>query len=267
MNMRETGLIINQNGQILLVVILVMIVALTVGLSVAARSITTTRSTSEEENSERAFSAAEAGIERALESNSSSTGSFTANNSSYTTTVTQLIGQAILVNNNLPILQDNAADIWLSTPPTYAKPWNGTLTVFWGQGGNTCQDAALGMALISGSLANPVETHYDVDPCTQRKATNNFAAAGVGSTIDGATFSNSFTIAVNNGLLLEIVPLYAPSTIGVACSGNAQNCTLPSQGTTITSVGKSDVATREIVTVKTTGVIPAELFSYSFLSP
>src|SRR5258708_7196844 len=105
-----------QRGEILLIVVLVMVTALTVGLSVAVRSISNTRTSVENANSEQAFSAAEAGIEKSLTSNSATTGTF-SNNSSYSTTVVTVVGNAFALNSGSPVLKDQPADLWLSTYP------------------------------------------------------------------------------------------------------------------------------------------------------
>jgi Tfp pilus assembly protein PilX len=266
----------SQDGQILLVVVLVMIVALTIGVSVAARSITTSRTTSEEESSERAFSAAEAGMERSLANNSNTSGSFSTNNSAYTTTLTQLVGQNILIANNTPILKDNAVDVWLATAPAYAPSWTGNITIYWGQTSDFCSAqestnsmAALSMVLLTGPPANPQITHFNTDPCAQRAASNNFSPSANGGKVNGVAFAHSFTLVAKNGILLAVIPLYSPASMGiVGCDANNQNCNqLPTQGTVITSVGKSDTATREIVSIKSSGIIPTELFPYTFFSP
>src|SRR5947199_3062644 len=105
-------------GQMLLIVVLLMVVVLTVGLSAATRTITNIRVSNEEEDSERAFSAAEAGLEQALGRSSGVSGTLD-NTSTYQTTVAQLSGTQFVLNNDLPVLKDDAVDIWLSTYPSY----------------------------------------------------------------------------------------------------------------------------------------------------
>lgn len=58
--------IMNQGGQVIIILLLVMVVALAIGLSVVGRSITEISTSTNSENSSRAFSAAEAGIENVL---------------------------------------------------------------------------------------------------------------------------------------------------------------------------------------------------------
>ncbi len=150
-----------QSGQGLLIVILVMVIALTLGLSIAARTTSNIRTSSEGENSERAFSAAEAGIELSSTSSSPISSSL-PNNTTYTTTIALLSGNAINLNNGTIILKDDPVDVWLSTYPSYASPWTGTLDINWGNAADVCDpnesnnsQAALEVVVISGSIAAP----------------------------------------------------------------------------------------------------------------
>ena len=259
-----------QKGQMLLVVILVMTVVLTVGLSVATRAITNTRIANEEESSKRAFSAAEAGLERSLQSGSNTNGTFT-NNTSYQTSVGGLTGLEILLNNGAAVLKDDAADLWLSTYPTYTNPWTGTLTVYWGTSSDVCVGnpessnslAALEIVFLTGTKNNPSVTHYMVDPCNPRATLNKFEFISGGSgTVNGKQFAYSKTIVVASGLLMRVIPLYAPSVIGIR-----GDSALPSQGTVVTSTGTADQAQRKIVAFKGYPKLPREIFPYILFSP
>ena len=116
-----------QRGQVLLIVVLVMVIALTVGLSVISRSVTTLRTTKESESSQRAFSAAEAGVAKLLNSNNTSISSTTlSNGSSFTGSSSTISGAFVPINNLNPVIQDDGADVWLSTYPTYAGPYTST---------------------------------------------------------------------------------------------------------------------------------------------
>jgi hypothetical protein len=268
-----------QKGQILLIVVLVMTIALTVGLSIATKTITTVRTTAEGENSQRAFSAAEAGIEQALQNRTSSTGTFT-NNTSYQTSVATVGGQDFLVNNGAPVLKDEGVDIWFSTYPTYASPWTGTVTVYWGRPGDTCNAneaintmAALEMVLISGTRANPQAGHTVVDPCgppINRTSANRFELIPPGGgTISGQTFAFRKTITVTSGLIMRIVPLYASTRIAIrGCDGGNGNCnSLPAQGTQIVSVGTADNTQRKIVGFQENPKLPVPFFPFIIFSP
>ena len=265
-----------QKGQILLIIVLVMVTTLTIGLSVAVRSITNTRTSQEASNSEKAFSAAEAGIERSLTSSTAVNGSF-SNNSTYKTTLLTVSGIQFPLNNGSPILKDSPIDLWLSTYPTYTGQWSGNLTLYWGQPSDVCDAsetrntmAALEILVLSGTKANPRITHYDVDPCLSRSLTNKFTyVAPGGGTAAGRTYSFSRTIAINTGLFVRIVPLYAPALIGVkGCDAAGANCSaLPAQGTVIQAVGTSDTTQRKIMTYRYYPALPAEILQYSFFVP
>jgi len=245
-----------------------MVVALTVGLSVISRTITTLRTTKESESSQRAFSAAEAGIEKLLNSTSTSLPQTTLNNgSSFTANSSVVSGPFIAVNNLSPITQDDGADVWLSSYPTYGSPYNGNVKIWWGVPGGSCDantptDAALEIILISGSKANPTLTHINLDGCNQRRADNNFTQAQAGGTAGGTTFAHSYTQAVTNGLIMRIIPLYTSTIVGV--TGVTAN--LPSQGQTISSTGNYAGAVRKIVVFKGYPKLPMEFFSYLFFS-
>jgi hypothetical protein len=265
-----------QRGQILLIVILVMVTALTVGLSVAARSVTNLRTAQEASNSEQAFSAAEAGIEQSITNNSSVNGNF-PNQSSYKSLVKTISGVEFPLNNGTPVLKDDGVDVWLSTYPSYANPWTGTMTMYWGQAGDTCTNSeatntmpALEVVLISGSLANPVQTRYALDGCAARNGNNKFESVpAAGGTVAGKTYTFRRTISITSGLFMRIVPLYSPAYIGVrGCDSAGNNClALPSQGTVVEATGTASNTTRKLVSTRYYPKLPPELFPYSFFSP
>lgn len=259
-----------QKGQALLIVVLVMVVALTVGMSVTVRTITNLRTSSENENSERAFSAAEAGIERTLANPAPITNTSLGNNSSFSTSVITLSGSQFTVHNGTTILKDEPVDVWLANYPDYASPWSGNLIVNWGSAAETCTNlessntqAALEIVLISGSKASPKLTEYLLDPCAARRASNKFQApVSPGDNFSGKIFAYKNTIAITSGLIVRIIPLYAPTVVGV--EGSAA---LPAQGTVITSTGVSDNAQRKIVSFRGYPKLPVELFPFIFFSP
>ncbi len=265
-----------EEGQILLIVVLVMTIALTIGLSVATRTITNIRTATEQENSERAFSAAEAGIEQALQSNNVTSGSF-SNNAQYQTTISTVVGQSFLLRNGAVIPKDDPVDVWFSTYPTYANPWTGTVTIYWGSSSDVCNSVeatntmpALEIVLISGTKAAPKSTHYPVDPCNTRVANNHFEQIGnAGGTVGGQNFAYRKNIAVTSGLLMRIIPLYASTKMAITgCDPAGNNCTnLPAQGTVITAVGTSDTTQRKIVGVRENPKLPVQLFPFVIFSP
>lgn len=257
-------------GQVLLIVVLVMVVVLTVGLSVVSRGITTLRTSTEEENSQLALSAAEAGVETAMQTQTGSTGppqSLSNGASIDSVLVTPILGSEFLFNGGSPVTQDDGVNVWLSTYPYYTNPWIGTLNIYWGSSaaGDTCATsgnamAALEVIVISGSKAFPVTTRYAYDPCTTRRSYNNFSASTPSSVnIQGKTFPYSTQIPIANGLIADIVPLYANTPIGITAASN-----LPSQGNTITSKGSSGDTQRRIQVFQAYPRVPSELFQYTF---
>lgn len=257
-----------ENGQALLVVVLTMVVALTVGLSVVSKSITNLRTSTEEANSQKALAAAEAGIEQAIKNGVPIAQRSFTNNTTYSTDIKQVLGTSFLVNAGNPILQDSGADIWFSTyseddAVIYTSPWSGNLTIKWGNSQQSCSNAALEIAIVSGSKANPQVKRYAFDPCSSRASVNNFTAVPLNkSTLNGINFYYETTIPVSSGLIGKVVPLYANTNIGVVGSA-----ALPLQGNTITSVGKSQDTERKVNVFQGFPEIPSEFFLYNLLSP
>lgn len=257
-----------EQGQTLLIVVLVMVVALTVGLSIASKSITSLRSSTEEASSQKALAAAEAGVEQAIKNNLSiASGSF-SNNTVYSTSVTQVLGSSFLLNGGNPVLQDDGIDLWLSTYSTnqtqlYSNPWSGNLTIHWGNSSNGCSNAAIEIAVISGSRAAPILTRYAFDPCQTRSSVNSFNfVSSLNNTIAGKTFYYRTTIAVSSGLIARVIPFYANTPMAAVGS-----VALPSQGTTIVSTGKSGNTERRVNVFQGYPEVPSEYFPYNLFSP
>lgn len=259
------------SGQALLIVVLVMVIGLTVGLSIASKSITSLRSSTDEANSQKALAAAEAGIEQAIKSNASiADGSFT-NNTTYDTTVTRVLGTSFLLNAGNPVLADDGISLWLSdysADPNliYQNRWSGDLTIAWGYSADGCSNAALEVAIISGTKASPVLTRYAFDPCQVRSSVNRFTfVTSSSSTISGINFYYQRTINISSsfpGLLAKIIPLYSNASMGVTGS-----TPLPSQGSTITSTGVSGGTQRKVNVFQGYPEIPSEYFPYNLFSP
>ena len=257
-----------QKGQVLLIVVLVMVIGLTVGLSIASKSITSLRSSTDEANSQKALAAAEAGIEQAIKSNVSIAGGSFTNNTTYDTTVTKVLGTSFLLNAGNPILADDGISLWLSdysADPNliYKNPWSGDLTIAWGYSADGCSNAALEVAIISGTKASPVLTRYAFDPCQVRSSVNRFIyLASSGTTISGINFFYKTTISISSGLLAKIIPLYTNASMGITGS-----TPLPSQGSTITSTGKSGGTERKVNVFQGFPEVPSEYFPYNLFSP
>lgn len=265
-----------QSGQILLVVVLVMVVVLTVGLSIVTRSITSLRTTQEDASSQKAFSAAEAGVEQLINSGSTSESdsSFGAD-ASYSVNTATVGGSStnFLVNNYAQVNQDDGADVWLSTYPSYSDPLTTPVTVFWGRSPEVCSAnpdlntmAAIEIAVISGSLTAPAMQRYAFDPCALRAQDNGLSTdIQAGQTVLSKTFAHRVTINVATGRLMRVIPLYAPTVMAVSTGGGGPN--LPAQGTLIQSTGVSGEVQRKIQVFKGFPKVPNEFFPMGIFSP
>lgn len=223
-----------QKGQALLIIILTMVVALTVGLSAVSRSITTLRISTAEEESQRAFSAAEAGIEEALKSGGNIALTTLPNNAQYSANVTSTGNTTeLLTNGGQDVQKDNAVQVWLSSYPNYTSPYSGTITVYWGDPGDACDNvAALEVITLSGVATSPTLSRFALDPCSVSRANNFTNVTGGAGSIQGISFRNSYSISVASALIMRIIPLYKSTKIAV--KGSA---VLPAQGKEIESTG------------------------------
>ncbi len=263
-----------EKGQVLLIVVLLITVVITVALSLAAREIVNVRLASEEDQSKQAFTAAEAGIEQSLISNISIQNGNLSSTATFNTSITALRNPDFIINNGRVVPKDEGADVWLSeysTDPaqSYQNPWSGDLTIYWGNRSDACTAsestntmAAIEVLLITGTRNNPVATHYAFDPCGSRRSSNRFSTPQGGATIAGVQFNNSVQIAVTNGLLARVIPLYANSFVAVQASP-----VLPEQGTIIESTGVVGDVKRKISVFRENPRLPMEFFSYTVLWP
>ena len=263
-----------QEGQALLIVVLVMVIALTVGLSIASKTITNLRTSTEEVNSAQALSAAETGVAQSIKLGTGTTGNFASNNTAFITTLTSVSGTSLLVNGGNVIPQDEGADVWLiahdaSGGLDFTSPWSpapevGTLTIYWGDGSGDCDNAALEIIKITGTLAsNAVSTRYGYDPCSARSSLNGLTFASQSfNTVLSKTFYYSAAISVTNGLLVRIIPLYTNTVLAI--TGTAA---LPSQGSVITSSGTAGNVVRKISVVANYYSLPSEFFFYGLFVP
>lgn len=260
----------SQKGQIILIVILAMVVGLTVGLAVVSRSITNIRITTDEKNSQAALAAAEAGIEQAAKSQDASKTTFSSNlgnNSSYTTNIQFQTGTDFLLQDGKPIAKNEGGDIWFiahnanGTPNYSSTLWNGNLSIAFGTASNACENPALEIIVLSGPIASPRTTRSVYDPCAIRRQGNKFGSTAPGRTINSVSFSHGITIAVTNGIVARVIPLYKSGKVGFSATG------LPSQGKLYESVGSSSQTKRKIVVFEDWPTLPIELFQYSLLVP
>lgn len=259
-----------EQGQALLIVVLVMVVALTIGLSIASKTITNLRTSTEEANSQKALAAAEAGVEQAIKNNLSIATQSLPNKTTYKTDITPVLGTIFLMNGGNPVLQDNGADLWLSdysTDPAklYNNSWSGrSLTIRWGTSTDACSNAALEVVIISGNKLSPTSKRYAFDPCASRAGANHFNPVALNrNSISGKDFYYQANINdISSPLLGRVIPLYFNTPIGIV-----GDVALPSQGSTITSVGTSGTTTRKVNVFQGYPEIPSEYFQYTLFSP
>lgn len=261
-------------GQILLIVVLASVISLTVGLAAISRSVTNTRISTEEANSQKALAAAEAGIEEQLNranlGNRQAISSELSNNSNFDATIESVSGAQLPINNNLPVSQDEGADIWLSDYPNFNNPRSPSLTILWGNPGtDACTAPALEIAIIYGDRNNPSMSRYAADPCASRRTQNRFNTTGGASSLTYNStnyqyaFSYSIPGVINNGYIARVIPLYANAErMGVRSSVG-----LPDQGFVIDSTGKAGNAERKVKVYQGYPRVPVEFYPYNLFLP
>ena len=265
----------SQGGQILLVVILVIIIASTIGLSLASRSITSLRTSTEEAESQKALAAAEAGIERTIQGSIpiAVQGGNPSNNSSYSTSLTEILSSSFPINGGNVIPKDEGADIWIvshdnNNSPIYSEARSlQFINLYWGSAPEVCgtptAPAAIQAIVVSRNKSTgEIKSHrYAYDSCSGRKAGNNFTLAESGTfTVAGMTFANrtspqnDLAKNVEDVVFIRVIPIYKDVVVAVsACNHNQTpaTCTsLPSQGYKITSTGTSGDASRKLTVFK-----------------
>lgn len=277
-----------QAGQAVLIIVLILVVGLTVGLAVASRSITNVRISTEEENSQRAFSAAEAGIEKALKTTCPPTctldSQFSSDtNASFSTTISNIQGDTMVINGGSTVVRDDGIDIWLvdhdptTKVPIYTTPWLGKLTVYWGNIADTeCNTAAIEIVVISNTTALPKSTRYAYDPCLARRSVNNLSnnlVSASGETISGQNFKFKINPPIDTvtpggnsyqGFIARVIPLYKDTIIGVKATAadGTTPLNLPSQGFRVNSTGTSGQTQRKINYYQGYAGLPSEFFPY-----
>lgn len=283
MNKMRKKSLYDSRGQVLLVVVIVMVVALTIGLSIASRTITNLKLSRQNEDAQKAFQAASAGIDRYI--NQAGCGASgcpqvtqTLSTGQVATTVKDLQGNTLFLNNGEYVDQDRGIDLWLSTYPTFTSPFTGTINIYWGiggTGGQSCSETgtlsspALEVLILTGSTTSPVLTKYVYDDCTARRTGangNNFTdPTGTGGSVNGISgitfLYNTGPITITNGLIAKVIPIYNSTKIAVVGSG-----ALPPQGKVIESVGSAGDTKRKIIYYESYPQIPNEIFPYAILS-
>lgn len=271
--------ILNANGQVILILLLIMSVALAVGLSVVQRSLTDVSTAAKIDQSSRAFSAAEAGIERAL---SQPAVGFLP---------TALDNNAAIGNvDNLPVPgpglaveypqnnKEEIAQVWLATPQNLSDTvYDGaTLDVFWGDPNVSAGDEpAIEIGVTYESRDNPskyLTKKYFFDPVINRD--NGFVHVTTCSSIGsiafsdqspvpkGKTFYCKTTLDLNEDItneskliLVRARLLYTRSPHPIAVAPESGK-SLPTQGRVITSVGISGETQRKVQLFQVDKVVP-----------
>ncbi len=259
-----------EKGQTLLIVVLVMVISLTVGLSIASKTITNLRITTEEADSAKALSAAETGISQQLKSSTSIGDRSVQIGTAFNASLAPVSGTSFLVNAGNVIPQDEGTDVWLIAHNpggdlNFSSPWAGTLTIYWGDTSAGCDNAALEIVKITGTLAsNAVSARYGYDPDSARSSSNKLTFVSPASyQASGKTFCYTTDIALTNGLLVRIIPLYTNTIMAVSGGTTA----LPQQGSIITSTGTSSNVVRKISVVANYYSLPSQFFTYGLFVP
>lgn len=291
---------INQKGQVLLLLILVMTVALAIGLSIVQKSLVDISTASKVEQSARAFSAAEAGIEKALKGDVS-VQNFAENKSSIKEIVDTGLIPAVPTNNtqqdaleyDSPLAKEDVAQVWLADfsspinppPPFYTQ---NSLDIYWG---NSSEDkAAIEVTVIYfGRDQNPLPQADTVDPSTSkyrslnwyldhesvaRSPRNNFERVNcTGNYIpQGAATAyqcKKTLTGLPSGLkLLRARLLYntASQPFAVSAIGTCRkDCSLPPQKRVIVSTGAAGETQRRVKVSQFLNVVPF-YFNYALFS-
>lgn len=273
----------HQRGQVLLIVVLTMVVALTVGLSVVSRTISNLKTSKQNEESQRAFQAAESGIDQALKQFQTGGGidvieTKLLNNADYTVDFKTNADGVTHLKNGEFVDQTVGHDVWLSDYPNFENSYTGNITVHFnseaqncaGTPSNTNVSASLEILVLQGTKESPTFKKYIVDPCSPSRIPGaSSGVSGVHQVID-KRYNNSYDlVAISNGLVMKIVPIFNSTPVAVSF-GNARGCTdctpYPAQGIIITSEGKSGDAVRKIQHFSEYPQIPNEIFPYSIIS-
>jgi len=266
----EKGPACRQAGQTLLIVVLVMVISLTVGLSIASKTITNLRISTEEVSSAQALSAAETGVSQSIKSGTNTPQTSLPNTATFNASSTAVSGTNFLINAGNVIPQDEGTDVWLIAHKSlggldFTSPWTGTLTIYWGDSSAGCDNAALEIVKITGTLAsNAVSTRDGYDPDSTRYLSNKLTNVSPSfPSVSGKTFCYTKDISVTNGLLVRIIPLYTNTVLAVSGGLNS----LPQQGSIITSTGTSGNVVRKISVVANYYSLPSQFFTYGLFVP
>jgi len=253
----------HQSGQVLLIVVMLLATVLTVVMSITFTSVTETQITKLEEESQKALSAAEAAIDAVLEKGSGSVAIGTDLNISGFSgeaTIDETTSNTVFIT---PLIQkDEQYTFYLSDyKDAYANPYNGNLTLYYGDQSSNCDNIALEITLV-------YEDDYQMKKWVAD--TNKLLGSTVSNIgLPGSAFNNvNFkckTSAINIGTyskakVMIIRSLFSPTKIGFGGSVK-----IPVQGKTIVSTAKSvSGVTKTIQLFQSYPQIPTEFFVTSF---
>jgi hypothetical protein len=123
---------------------------------------------------------------------------------------------------------------------------------------------ALEVIVLSGNRLNPTLNKYLLEANNGGSRCNRVTGAqipaGPGSLL-GTNYQNTATISVSNGLIMRVIPIFNSSKIGISSS-----VVLPTQGTSVESVGTSGETSRKVRYFSSHPQIPLEIFPYSLIS-
>lgn len=282
---------LNEKGQVIMVLILVMTVALAIGLSMVQKSLVDVSTSTRVEESSRAFSAAEAGIEKALKGDYSGV-NFTENNSSATIPDTGLI-PAIPTSGTQdpleypPLAEDEVAHVWLADPdadlPNCTKGGNpatcytqNSLNVYWGDP-TSSDKAALELTLVYYNGTQYVSRKWYLDnPNANRTTPNNFNTEADCSAqckfiiggINSGVQDPSLPSAPSKLMLIRARLLYNDTSsqpFAVQAVGTGAGHYIPLQARILTSIGTSGDTQRKVRVFRLEKVVPP-YFDYAIFS-
>lgn len=258
-----------QSGQILLVTIMLIATALTVALATAFTSKTNTKTTKLEEDSQKALAAAQAGIETAVRQG-------TVTDLSTIPGLSGITGSAVVTETNSltnfisPLLQkDESYTFYLADYPSFINPQTGTISVYYGTQGVTCDNIALELTLIYGTSPNYSIKRFIADKAGRltSQTDNIYYSLFSGGNLQNTAFNCrtdpaqvNLTNSFANPKILIVKALFYPTKLGF--EGSA---TLKTQGKTIFSDAKTSIGVdKQIQLFQSYPQISSDFFVTSF---
>ncbi len=246
--------VINQRGQVVVVILLVAVVGLTIGLSIAGSSIKSIQNTATTEETNRAFNAAEAGIEEALLLIEQGTPipTVTPRSLNAGSNIKDVNIRTVNALHLTELAQDDVAQVNLECPS--CTP--GNIKIVWDEA------VAVVVTKISGNAPNYSITRSALNcGVNPQFSGNGFAAAtDLGSQCE-------YVLGINgtNDRILRIRAMYGATSLSVVADPESATNRLPSQSTVVTSTGQSG-ETERTVQVERTLPIPPSIFDYVLFS-